>query len=50
MAEIILDHLSKRFPDGAIGVNDISLDIPDGEFIILVGPSGCGTSTCHAEN
>jgi multiple sugar transport system ATP-binding protein len=46
VAEIILDHLTKRFPDGAIGVNDISLDIPDGEFIILVGPSGCGKSTC----
>src|SRR5438477_7851508 len=46
MAEIVLDHLTKRFPDGAIGVNDISLNIPDGEFIILVGPSGCGKSTC----
>ena len=45
MAEIELDHISKTFPDGAIGVNDISLDIPDGEFIILVGPSGCGKST-----
>ena len=45
MAEINLDHLSKTFPDGAIGVNDISLDIRDGEFIILVGPSGCGKST-----
>ena len=45
MAEINLDHISKTFPDGAIGVNDISLDIVDGEFIILVGPSGCGKST-----
>jgi multiple sugar transport system ATP-binding protein len=45
VAEIVLDHLSKRFPDGAIGVNDVSLDIADGEFIILVGPSGCGKST-----
>jgi multiple sugar transport system ATP-binding protein len=45
VAEIELDHLSKTFPDGAIGVNDISLDIRDGEFIILVGPSGCGKST-----
>jgi multiple sugar transport system ATP-binding protein len=45
VAEIELDHISKRFPDGAIGVNDISLDIADGEFIILVGPSGCGKST-----
>ena len=45
MAEIELDHLTKRFPDGALAVNDISLDITDGEFIILVGPSGCGKST-----
>ena len=45
MAEIVLDHLTKRFPDGALAVNDISLDIADGEFIILVGPSGCGKST-----
>jgi len=45
VAEINLDHITKRFEDGAIGVNDISLDIADGEFIILVGPSGCGKST-----
>jgi multiple sugar transport system ATP-binding protein len=45
MAEIVLDHVTKRFPDGALAVNDISLDIADGEFMILVGPSGCGKST-----
>jgi multiple sugar transport system ATP-binding protein len=45
MAEIILDHITKRFPDGALAVDDISLDVADGEFIILVGPSGCGKST-----
>jgi len=45
VAEIVLDHITKRFPDGALAVNDISLDITDGEFIILVGPSGCGKST-----
>jgi multiple sugar transport system ATP-binding protein len=45
VAEIELEHLTKRFPDGALAVNDISLNITDGEFIILVGPSGCGKST-----
>ena len=46
MAEIVLDHVSKRFPDGTTAVNDANLDIGDGEFMILVGPSGCGKSTC----
>jgi multiple sugar transport system ATP-binding protein len=46
MAEIILDHVTKRFPDGTRAVDDANLDISDGEFMILVGPSGCGKSTC----
>jgi multiple sugar transport system ATP-binding protein len=45
MAEIVLDHITKRFPDGSLAVDDFNLDIPDGEFVILVGPSGCGKST-----
>ena len=45
MAEIALEHVVKRYPDGALAVDDFNLDIADGEFIILVGPSGCGKST-----
>jgi multiple sugar transport system ATP-binding protein len=45
MAEITLDKVSKRFPDGTQAVRDASLVIHDGEFFILVGPSGCGKST-----
>src|ERR1700710_1222043 len=45
MAEIVLDHVTKRYPDGTIGVDKASFTIAEGEFIILVGPSGCGKST-----
>jgi multiple sugar transport system ATP-binding protein len=45
MADIVLEHVTKRFPDGALAVNDFSMNIADGEFVILVGPSGCGKST-----
>src|SRR5919198_1496474 len=45
MAEIVLDHVTKRFPDGALAVDDVNMTIADGEFVILVGPSGCGKST-----
>jgi multiple sugar transport system ATP-binding protein len=45
MAEIVLDNVTKRYPDGFEAVKDMSLRIEDGEFVILVGPSGCGKST-----
>jgi multiple sugar transport system ATP-binding protein len=45
VAEIVLEHLTKRFPDGSLAVNDFNLEIADAEFVILVGPSGCGKST-----
>ncbi|HKG36871.1 MAG TPA: sn-glycerol-3-phosphate ABC transporter ATP-binding protein UgpC [Solirubrobacterales bacterium] len=45
MAEIVLNGVSKVFPDGYEAVKDMDLEIQDGEFMILVGPSGCGKST-----
>jgi multiple sugar transport system ATP-binding protein len=45
VAEITLDNVTKRYPDGQLAVDKMNLDIADGEFMILVGPSGCGKST-----
>src|SRR4051794_32767102 len=45
MAEIQLDGIWKRYPDGFEAVKNMDLTINDGEFMILVGPSGCGKST-----
>ena len=44
MAEVRIAGLHKRY--GPVqAVRGIDLDIPDGEFTVLVGPSGCGKST-----
>ena len=45
MASVTLEHLTKTYPNGFVSVNDVSLHIEDGEFIIFHGPSGCGKST-----
>ena len=45
MADIVLDNVVKRYPDGTLGADHVNIEIADGEFIILVGPSGCGKST-----
>jgi multiple sugar transport system ATP-binding protein len=45
MAEIALEDITKRYPDGFEAVKHMDLDVADSEFIILVGPSGCGKST-----
>src|SRR6056297_4020585 len=44
MGKVILDGVTKRYAD-VTAVNDMNLEIEDGEFVTLVGPSGCGKST-----
>jgi ABC-type sugar transport system ATPase subunit len=45
MARIELDHVTKRYPGGVPAVRELSLDIPDGDLMVVVGPSGSGKST-----
>jgi phosphonate transport system ATP-binding protein len=40
-----LEQVSKRFPDGTVALDRVSLDIPRGQFCVLLGPSGSGKST-----
>jgi multiple sugar transport system ATP-binding protein len=45
MAKVLFDDVTKRFPNGAVAVDALHLEVADGELMVLVGPSGCGKST-----
>ncbi|MBE7384070.1 MAG: sn-glycerol-3-phosphate ABC transporter ATP-binding protein UgpC [Leptolyngbya sp. SIO1E4] len=44
MARVRLENITQRFGK-TLAVQDISFEVPDGEFWVMVGPSGCGKST-----
>jgi len=46
MSSIIeIDHLSKRYDSGTAALNDVTLNIDEGEILALLGPNGAGKTT-----
>ncbi|MGS7337779.1 ATP-binding cassette domain-containing protein, partial [Enterobacter kobei] len=45
MAEVIFNKLEKVYSNGFNAVHGIDLKIADGEFMVIVGPSGCAKSS-----
>ena len=45
MAQIVLDHVDKVYAGGVKALDDLNLEVGEGEFMVLVGPSGCGKIT-----
>jgi cell division transport system ATP-binding protein len=41
-----LRDVTKVYEGGTVGLDRVSLEVPRGEFVFLVGPTGCGKSTC----
>ncbi|UOR02171.1 ATP-binding cassette domain-containing protein [Leucobacter allii] len=42
---ITFDAVEKRYPDGTLAVESLSLELPAGKTTVFVGPSGCGKTT-----
>jgi osmoprotectant transport system ATP-binding protein len=42
---ITFEDVTKRYPDGTVAVDELSLVAPSGEITVFVGPSGCGKTT-----
>ena len=40
-----IEHLTKVYPNGSVGLRDVSFEVDDGEFLVVIGLSGSGKST-----
>jgi len=45
MARVEIKSVRKTYDGANFAVNDVSIEVPDGELVVFVGPSGCGKST-----
>ncbi|MDT5038379.1 MAG: multiple sugar transport system ATP-binding protein [Micromonosporaceae bacterium] len=45
MAAIALQQVTKVFADGTVAVDDLTLRVAQNEFMVLLGPTGCGKTT-----
>ncbi len=45
MGQVSFERVRKVYPDGTVAVQELTLEIPDGELMVFVGPSGCGKTT-----
>uniref|UniRef100_A0A7C6EAH0 sn-glycerol-3-phosphate ABC transporter ATP-binding protein UgpC n=1 Tax=candidate division WOR-3 bacterium TaxID=2052148 RepID=A0A7C6EAH0_UNCW3 len=45
MSRVLLDQVTKLYDKNVVGVDNVTFEVMDKEFFVLVGPSGCGKST-----
>lgn len=45
MAQLVLKHLAKQYPGRDWALREVSLEVAQGELLVVLGPSGCGKTT-----